>query len=542
MQRIGKTRAAICLWVFLGIFLGTIWLGAVPARAQGQQAWFGIDTLEARAKWSRGFHEAYQNPDIPPLSLRLSEAEDPYTDITGDQVHGYLQDIMDITQQTRPEGERYWGRIAGSESERTIADYMATLFSRFGLEDVRTETVQGGKQWWPLDWQVTLIGDPAYGAGTEDVALTSAFPALQLSTGAISVVDLEAELVYVGLGHPVDLVGRDVTGKIAVIHGALETDPFFQTARGNVNNIIEAGAVGVLMALAVPGNYQYALEDMGPPDAPSFILGGDDGRFVKDAIAAAGASNPITARLNLQTEVRDGWQGKNVIGMIRGRIDEYIVLVAHLDGYFEAANDNGGGLASLLALAKHYSTSGATKPNRNMLFVGTSGHHEFSDGVAAFIKEHTDILAKTVFVFNIEHPSSIMSFYRGELKFHNRTNPGQLAINTAQGTRSLTVSNRNPSLISFYRDAIDRYGLVIGSMVGNRPTGDAFGFYEAGYPVAQILDANLWYHSTGDRIDTIHPNGLERATRLYADVLDKIDRASWAELRKSGAGPGRPGG
>ncbi len=340
---------------------------------------------------------------------------------------------------------------------------------------MHTEWVQGKEQWWPVDWDVTLIADSAFGANTRDYPLISAFPAIQLQTGASAVTDLEAELVYVGLGHPADLVGRDLTGKVAVVHGVLQPDPFSQSARGHIEAVIEAGAVGVLTMLDAPGNHQYALEDMGPADVPCFILGGDDGRFVEDLIAAAGAANPPTVRLSLNAEVRDSWRGKNVMGMIRGEIDEYVVIAAH-----------------------------------------------------------RDILDKTPIVVNIEHPSTIWSYYRGELRFKNGTVPGQLIATTSQAPRGLTVSNGNPLLISFYHDAIDRYGLVIDSEVARLPTGDAFGFFLAGYPVAQILDANLWYHSTGDRLDAIHPDGLERATRLYAYVLDKIDSSSRAELTEKG--------
>jgi hypothetical protein len=48
----------------------------------------------------------------------------------------------------------------------------------------------------------------------------------------------------------------------------------------------------------------------------------------------------------------------------------------------------------------------------------------------------------------------------------------------------------------------------------------------------QILDANVWYHSDGDMIDTIPGVGVARATRAYAWVLDEIDRHSADELGK----------
>jgi hypothetical protein len=505
-----------------------------PVVAETGKPWFGVKTPDVRELASKRYRSSYRDPAFPPLSLRLAASEDPYADIRGQDVHEYLAEIIEVTVANRPEGERFWGRIAGSAAEWATADYIAERFHQLGLADVRTEWVQGGEQWWPLDWDVTLLGDPAYGPGTEDYRLASAFPAIQLKTGALAVKGLEAELAFVGLGRPVDLVGRDLTGKVAVVHGVLQPDPFFQSARGYVDGVIEAGAVGVLTMLDAPGNHQYALEDMGPADAPCFILGGDDGRFLEDVMAAGGTSNPPSVRLSLTTEVRDSWRGKNVIGLIPGKIDEYVVIVAHLDGYFESANDNGAGLAAMIALAEHYANPDVAQPTRNLLFVGTSGHHEFSDGVEAFIAAHRDILAKTVLVFNVEHPSMVWSYYRGELKFKNLTVPGQLITTTSQATRGLTVSNGNPLLISFYRDAIDRYGLVIDSEVGRRPTGDAFGFFLAGYTVAQILDANLWYHSSGDLLDAIDPAGLERATRLYAYVLDKIDASDRVELAVKG--------
>jgi hypothetical protein len=136
---------------------------------------------------------------------------------------------------------------------------------------------------------------------------------------------------------------------------------------------------------------------------------------------------------------------------------------------------------------------------------------------------------------NIEHPSSTLSYFRGPLKFKRFTVPGQIVTTTTHGTRSLNVSNGNALLIDFYRQAIDRYGLVINAERElSPPTGDAFDLYRAGYVVVQILDANIWYHSTADRIDVIQAAGMERATRLYADVLDHIDRHGREELQERG--------
>jgi len=505
-----------------------------PDPAYTASAWFGLKMPSQRARQSQNYRQAYATPALPPLSLRLPESEDPHADIEGEEVYRYIEEIIRITEEHRPAGEKYWGRIAGSAAERATADYVADRFREFGLAEVRTEPVRGGAQWWPIDWSVTLIGDPAYGEGTGDYTFTSAFPAVRLGEGAMQVAGVEAELVYVGLGQPVDLLNLDLKGKIAVVRSEFQPDPFFQSARGHIEDIVHAGAIGVITILDAPGNHQYALERLDAPGVPCFVLGGDDGRFLQDAlVAAAGVSSsdqPLRVRLDMNAEVRESWQGKNVIGLIPGTIDEYVVVTAHLDGYFDSANDNAGGVAAALALARHFADLPAM--NRNLLFVGTSAHHEFSDGSRAFIAAHPDILEKTVLVFNVEHPSSIKSYYRGPLKLERVTVPGQLIVTTSQSKRSLTISNGNPLLLSIYQDGVDRYGLVVDAMVERRPTGDAFDFYRAGTPVVQILDANLWFHSSGDRIDTIHPSGLERAIRLYAFALSRIDQAGWNELRR----------
>ena len=524
---------AMALVLIAGLVGAPVYAGAY-AELSGKKstAWFGIETPAKRMQRSAQFRMIYPVPDFPPLSLRLPASDDPYTDITGQSVHDYLARILEITEDTRPEGERFWGRIAGSASEVAVAEYVAGEFERFGLADVSTETVQGKNQWWPLDWQVTLLARNEYGRGSQDMVLNSAFPAIQLEKGALSVDKLEAELVFVGHGHPLDLIGRDIEGKIAVVHADLQIDPFFQTARGFMDGVVEAGAAGVLIVIEAPGNHQYALEEMGPPEVPILILGGDDGHFLEDVMAAGAKSRPITARIKFKTTVREPWQGKNVIGIVTGQTDEYLIVVAHLDGYFSAANDNGAGVASMIALAEHYARPDVERPQRNILFLGSSGHHEFSDGVEGFIANHQNILDKTVLVFNVEHPSSVMSYLRGQLKFYNFTVPAELTTMTTDGPRSLTISNGNKNLLGFYRDAIDRYGLAINSRVSPAPpTGDAFGFFKAGQAVVQILDANLWYHSSGDTLDSIHANGLERATRLYAEVLDRIDATATADLQ-----------
>jgi Peptidase family M28 len=515
-----------------------VFLLIAPA-AWAQGPWLGVKLPAAAEPRFQREWAAYREPDFPVLSLRHAAGDDLHAGIRGTDVHRHLADIVAITEANRPVGEKFWGRLAGSKAERATARYLRDQFTAAGLRDVRLEKVTGGTQWWPVDWRATLLADPAFGAGTEDLVLGSAFPALQLGEGALQLERLEGELVYVGLGQPVDLVGKDLQGKIAVVRSVLQADPFFQSARGHIGDILKAGASAVLIAMDAPGNAQYAVENMGSATAPCFMLGGEDGRFLQSVIAAA-APAPVKLRITMKSELRTSWEGDNVIAELPGKSDETILVIAHLDGYFQGANDNAGGLAAMAALAKYFAGPQAPRLKRRHLFIGTSAHHEFSDGVRHFIERHPEVIAKTQLVFNIEHPASTFSYYRGPLRLPAATVPGQLTVTTGQGSRSVTISNGNPQLVSIYRDAIDRHGLVVDAMFDRRPTGDAFDFYRAGLPVVQIIDANFWFHSTEDRVETISPSGLERATRLYADVLVGIDGASSTALGLGRRQPASP--
>ena len=51
--------------------------------------------------------------------------------------------------------------------------------------------------WWPRTWEVRLVADPAFGAGSQDVVLESALPT---SGSEIPGLTLAAALVDVGMG------------------------------------------------------------------------------------------------------------------------------------------------------------------------------------------------------------------------------------------------------------------------------------------------------------------------------------------------------
>ncbi len=489
-----------------------------------QSVWFGVATpLERQQKRNERLRNQDVEFGIKPLTSKLQQ--DSYQYIAGSEAIKYVKDIVAFSEKSRTDGNKLWGRISGSKYELMAAEYVEKKFKEFGLKETRIETFPRVPQWMPTDYELTLLGDLAYGAGTHDYKLTSAFPAESAPTG---IDGIESELVYVGLSKPADLIGRDLKGKIAVVHSNLQISSFFHTAVGITASLAAAGAVGVVVVMDIPGPVQLFPFGIGSPRLPVFSVDGDDGAFLEDVIGKAGVSKPPKLRMKLTIEQKEGWKAQNVYGMIQGTTDEYIVLTAHLDSYFYGASDNATGIATMLALAKHYSRKGAPRPKRTMLFIGTSDHHAkpptggFSAGATNVLEKYPEIFKKTLFVLNCEHVASINTY----------VNSNGLVESNNETPLLVVVSNKSPLLYSFLNEAIDRYGIPVTTRTNQFPIGDPLPFYYAGINVVHFIAGGIWYHTTGDTPDKISITGLERIARSTAYFLDKVEKTSRAEIEK----------
>ena len=234
---------------------------------------------------------------------------------------------------------QFWGRISGYPSETRTAEWFAGELRKAGVRDVEVQTVDGTTPFWrPRTWEVRVLADPAYGAGSQDVVLASAMP----TAGSSIPAPMTAPLVYAGeAGDPVRV---DVRGKIAIQHSRPTTGAYSDRTkiRTSQQALQEAGAVAVFNWIEQAGNmHVFDFSAMG--GKPSFNLGGADGTFLKAVLEKAPAG-VLKARLTLDSDTATGLKAHNVIGFIRGESDEAVVVNAHLDSWFDGAGDNADGL------------------------------------------------------------------------------------------------------------------------------------------------------------------------------------------------------
>ena len=202
-----------------------------------------------------------------------------------------------------------------------------------------------------------LLGDPAFGPGTDDIVLESAMP---VAPSNIPGGTLTAPLVYVGTASPAVLQHIDVKGKIAVQLVVPQGHMLFE--RGAVDSrareLIKRGAVGVFNLVRLPGN--ELSRDFSDCGNPCFNIGGRDGWFLETCSIARRRPAQMTRCAPGSTLRRRRYQpeGDQRRGGDSRRSDEIDRLNAHVDGWFDGAGDNADGLAVLVALARHFAQAG----------------------------------------------------------------------------------------------------------------------------------------------------------------------------------------
>src|SRR3954452_21807337 len=164
--------------------------------------------------------------------------------------------IVGFSLESLGAGDKVWGRRAATPAFMHTLEWTVSEMKAAGLKDAKVETFAvPAAMWVPQTWQLQIVGDPAFGAGTQTVTLHSAFP--QPGGASIPGGMLTAPVVYVGHGTDADLAGRDVKGRIAVVRVRPEPSLFGPGEQALALKIAKLGAVGVINAIEGPGNAQY---------------------------------------------------------------------------------------------------------------------------------------------------------------------------------------------------------------------------------------------------------------------------------------------
>jgi Peptidase family M28 len=448
-----------------------------------------------------------------PLPTDMSE----YGRIDGKHLFRYVEELAAISDKSRDAGDQWWGRITGTPAHAETQQMLASKFKSLGLSDVRLEEYALPPAWFPTAWEVNAQ------QGGRTAALKTAHPVLRASATPPGGLDLEP--VYVGLGTPADFTGRDVRGKAVIIYSVPTPSALNHSARtdGAMKIAEDRGAAAILIVLGIPGNFATQLwgsggEGPNQTQVPWFSLGQEDGQTIRRMIETG---EPVRVHLKLTVEIRSNLKPSAVWGVLPGMTDENILVIAHSDGFWEAAVDNASGVASMLGLIEYYAKIPKERRRRTMTFMVPIGHHVTPD--LSLQKLHDTggaFFAKTALIINAEHVTTTQTYLYGNvLRKSNTVTAHRFFVGRSKRLALLLVDDFRLFGVGLYELPSSRFA-VAGDL--SKLTQDA--------PGIEVIESNAFYHSDQDRPDIIPAAGLESITRGYAKLIDDINKLDLKEI------------
>jgi hypothetical protein len=462
------------------------------------------------------------SPDDALLRWPLPPGAEKFAAIDGKRMHRDVVEQAHISRRYRDAGHpKFWGRIIGTSSDTESAEWLAGRFRAAGLSDVRIQPFDLAPQWMPQSWDVSVT------AGGKTLKLESAQP--NYASAATAPGGLEVEAVYVGLGSEADYVGKDVRGKAIFVYTQvglqLGTDWTALAKRADAK-----GAAAYLEVDMLPGNMRY----QGYPantKTPAFTIGSGDGFAVRDLIAASPDQAP-RVRVSLDVAMVPNLKTSLVWGTLPGASDETIYIMAHRDGWFDAAGDNAGGVASMLGLAEYYAKIPQAQRRRTMVFIGLDGHHNSGEGSAVggkWLSDNRDkLFAKTALVINAEHPSTIQTYVRPRYE-ENR----DIAWSDAYTAQQWYAGGPSrPELQAIAVKAFREFGVPLLREPNVRPPLGDLGRVFRFTPGVATSDFYHYFHTDQETPDTVPWTGLEATTRAYARIIDEVNKLPLDKLQR----------
>jgi hypothetical protein len=445
----------------------------------------------------------------------LTPAQAPYASINGARMKQQVVDLAQIAIRHRDTGAKWWGRLPGTQGGVEGMAYFVRGFEALGLS-VEHFPYQLPEDWRPTDWAMSYTT-----ASGQTVGLTTAFPVAD--TKATGPTPITAEAIWVGVGSGADFIGRDVRGKAVVIYSTFVPGGRSHSASDRAGlfdantRAASLGAAFVVNVMGVPGNGQFQPEG-GLPGIPHMTLSMDEGFALKDRLDAG---EKIVMTLRLEAPPLHNVDTEYTVATLPGMTDEQIVVMTHTDGYFQGAMDNASGMASALELARFWAAKPLSERRRTIKFINFPDHHhgEVARGRKVVGIDATWPWDKVALKLTMEHPSQTLLYMYND----------SLSPTNAVGAFRWNALGSAPFEQMVF-DSLKAFGVSVYAMEDGPKNGN--------YAPSFHIIEHVIYHTSLDTPDLVPAAGLERATRAFAAIVDRVNTMSLQELR----GPGFPRG
>ena len=440
------------------------------------------------------------------IRIPLQAEDQIYADIDGLWMKEVLRELIQFSQDDKDSGRLFWGRNLGTEAHTLSQQWAEDYFRQLGLENIHRRSFALDPVWTMKHWSINFKH-----AGNQ-FELESARPPEKSSSTPTS--GLEYELVWLGTGTEADYLDRNVQGKAVLIQDiprpgtlrhSIRTEDALQRAYAH-------GAAAVGIVYGISDNFAVWQRT---GDQPGFNLGYADGVRLREML---GTGDTVTVNLNYRSELVTDRSGDSVLGVLPGTTDENIIILAHIDGYFDAASDNASGVATMMGLIKHYAQIPTAQRRRNLIFMSSLGHHS-GPGARWLHDEKDTALAQTALLINLEHVALVRTKYWG---------PSLRKMNAVSPMRWWVWGSEN--LLGFVLDAFQSFNVAVTGDMENRASGE-MGSVARDIPSLQVITSPEIKHTEQDTADWVPAVGLEQIARAYAKIIDGVNTLDRDELQ-----------
>ncbi|HKB12536.1 MAG TPA: M28 family peptidase [Vicinamibacterales bacterium] len=446
------------------------------------------------------------------IAWRLAPADQKYASINGVHLKEYVAELTAIARRYRDNGHtQFWGRIIGTSADAENAEWLMQKFRQIGLTDVHEQSFDLPPQWMPKAWSVVLS------AGGKIVSIDTAQPTYQAVATPAGGLDIEA--VYVGMASEADLkLARDVRGKAVFFYSTDTASRHAPIADNAIRRIGERGAAAIFVIQGIPGNERTQFYPVNS-QVPTFSTGLKDGLAARDLIAdAAAAGSAPRIAIKLDVDRVPNLKSGTVWATLPGMTDERAMVVAHRDGWFEGANDNAAGVATMLGIAEYFAKVPTQRRRRTIVFLGTTGHHNSTAESGAWLASHPEAFENVAVLLNAEHTGGF------------ETGPGN--IRQSNAVAAFSWYGTGARLADIVAGAMDAFGVPSFPQSSPSPPGEIGRYYRFA-PSVEIINGGYVWHSDQETAETISASGLAAVTRTYAKVIADTDGIDLKELRQA---------
>lgn len=454
-----------------------------------------------------------------------------------ERIYGWIEDIVELS---RPETGF---RRTGTPGAALAAAYVKCRFEALGLQDVHYETVTSWN-WQAKRWGMTLDGQKIDVFPSAHSFVTAKKPST-FSTGPNG---LNAELVDIGLGTPIEIALANVKGKVVVFDlkfllptsglaplmeflwdpaltvlddTILVGNPYITTISTVVQQATDAGAIGFVGVLADyfdSNKYYNEFYRRTEVTIPGFWVSPKEGTRLRSLMKA---SSQPTANLILEG-TRTEALARSVVGFLPGKSKDTIMIQSHHDSVFYGAVEDGSGTASVFAQAQYFASQPANSREKTLMFATFDTHFTGYQGHMEFVRKYiTDKETSYNIVANVtlEHVGK-----QGVSK-----NGGPIEVRDQPELRGI-MQNLGPALKGSLISSIIRHDLRRTALlsahalcsVGGLPT-DASFVCSAGVPTVSLIAGPNYLYDLADTLDKVDKEQLVPVANVFAELIEAID-------------------